>query len=206
MIIQPVVLTGDAVRLEPLGKQHFETVVREALDYPEIWAHMPFFVRNRDDVARLFFVAEKMHEGQAGIAFATWSGDRVVGGTTIRLVDATTPSVEIGATWIVPGFQRTGVNTEAKLLQLAHAFETLQVARVEFKTDVLNARSRQAIARLGAVEEGTFRHHMRRQDGTLRDSVYFSILATEWPDVKKRLQAKLASHAAIRLSGMHQTR
>jgi RimJ/RimL family protein N-acetyltransferase len=206
MLVKPVVLTGNGVRLEPLETRHFETVAREALEHPEIWAHMPFRVRDRDDVARLFLVAEKLQEAQAGVAFATYAGDRVVGGTTIRLVDAATPSVEIGATWIVPAFQRTHVNTEAKLLQLAHAFESLGVARVEFKTDVKNARSRTALARLGATEEGTFRQHMRRQDGTLRDSVYFSIVATEWPEVKKRLRDKLLSHSAFRLSGMGETR
>ena len=193
MFIEPVVLKGQAVRLEPLTKSHFETSVREALAHPEIWTHMPYRVRDRDDVARLFAIAEKMLEAQAGIVFATCTADRVVGGTSIRVVDPTTPSVEIGGTWIVPAFQRTYVNTEAKLLQLAYAFETLGVARVEFKTDVNNARSRAAIARLGAKEEGTFRNHMRRQDGTLRDSVYFSILPTEWPELKKRLQDRLAS-------------
>jgi RimJ/RimL family protein N-acetyltransferase len=110
----------------------------------------------------------------------------------IRAVDPSTPSVEIGGTWLVPAWQRSRVNTEAKLLQLTHCFETLGVARVEFKTDSCNARSRVAIARLGATEEGTFRCHIRRHDGTLRDSVFFSITMGEWARVKAGLIQKLA--------------
>jgi RimJ/RimL family protein N-acetyltransferase len=102
------------------------------------------------------------------------------------------PTVEIGASWIVPEWQRTRVNTEAKRLMLTHAFEVLGCARVELKTDQKNVRSQAAIRRLGAVEEGVHRNHMRRADGTLRNSVYFSILDTEWPLVKARLDARLA--------------
>ena len=108
-------------------------------------------------------------------------------------MDPDTPSVEIGSTWIVPEWQRTRVNTEAKYLQLSHCFETLGIARVELKTDARNDRSRAAMRRIGATEEGTFRSHMRRHDGTLRDSVFFSIVADEWPAVKaKPREPKLA--------------
>jgi RimJ/RimL family protein N-acetyltransferase len=99
--------------------------------------------------------------------------------------------VEIGWTWITPAFQRTAVNTEAKLLQLTYAFETLGAGRVALKTDGRNERSQAAIARLGAVREGTLRRHMRLPDGYVRDTVYFSILADEWPGVKARLEERV---------------
>ena len=102
------------------------------------------------------------------------------------------PSVEIGGTWIVPRHQRTAVNSEAKLLQLTHCFDVLGCARVELKTDIRNERSRAAILRLGATQEGILRSHMRRADGSLRDSVLFSIVAGEWPSVRDRLQRALS--------------
>jgi N-acetyltransferase len=197
MRLTPVTLQGHLVRLEPLDPKHFEDVVGAALSHPEIWRHIPYRVRERADVERIFKNAAQMHAASTGAFFATCVGPegRVVGGTSIRLVDPSTPSVEVGGTWIVPGHQRTRVNTEAKYLQLVHCFETLDVARVELKTDALNARSRAAIRRIGATEEGTFRRHMRRQDGTLRDSVFFSIVAEEWPSVKGRLEEKLRGTA-----------
>jgi RimJ/RimL family protein N-acetyltransferase len=100
--------------------------------------------------------------------------------------------VEIGWTWIGKRWQRTAVNTEGKYLMLRHAFETWECVRVELKTSTLNERSRAAIKRIGGVEEGIFRRHMRNADGTWRDTVYFSILDREWPDVKKRLEERLA--------------
>jgi RimJ/RimL family protein N-acetyltransferase len=107
-------------------------------------------------------------------------------------VDPRVPSFEIGSTWVVPTFQRTRTNTEAKYLQLSLVFEELSAARVELKTDVRNERSRSAIARIGAREEGILRNHMRRADGTLRDSMLFSITLEEWPKVKQALAEKLA--------------
>ena len=101
--------------------------------------------------------------------------------------------IEIGWTWIAAPWQRTAVNTEAKLLMLTHAFETLELRRVELKTDVLNARSRAAILRLGATEEGVFRQHVVTWNGRVRDSVWFSILGGEWPAVRERLTATLAA-------------
>jgi N-acetyltransferase len=194
MRLKPAVLEGTLVRLEPLEARHFEAAARAALSDPTIWAHIPYQVRQQSDVERLFGIAEKLHATETGIAFATHAGPdkRLVGGTTIRLTDPDTPTVEIGSTWIVPEWQRTRVNTEAKYLQLSYCFERLDITRVEFKTDALNARSRAAIRRIGATEEGTLRSHMRRQNGTLRDSVYFSIIASEWPVVKANLESKLA--------------
>ena len=107
-------------------------------------------------------------------------------------IDRANRRVEIGSTWIAPAWQRTAVNTEAEYLMLRHAFEVWQCVRVELKTDALNQKSRNAILRLGAKEEGTLRKHLVTWTGRIRDSVYFSILDTEWPEVKARLEAKLA--------------
>lgn len=128
------------------------------------------------------------------IPFATLerSQNRIVGTTRFMNMDLTNRKVEIGSTWIAPAWQRTVVNTEAKYLMLRHAFESWNCLRVELKTDAMNQRSRKAILRLGAKEEGTLRKHIVCWDGRQRDSVYFSILDTEWPEVKTRLQEKLA--------------
>jgi RimJ/RimL family protein N-acetyltransferase len=194
MRITPVTLEGALVRLEPLEARHFDDILAAALSDPTIWTHIPYHVRERSDVERLFALALERHAAGTGITFATLAGPdkRVVGSTSIRLTDPDTPTVEIGSTWIVPAWQKTRVNTEAKYLQLSHCFERMGITRVEFKTDALNARSRAAIRRIGATEEGTLRSHMRRQNGTIRDSVYFSIIASEWPTVKASLQARLA--------------
>ncbi|HEX4446617.1 MAG TPA: GNAT family protein [Polyangiaceae bacterium] len=194
MKLEPLVLEsareGALVRLEPLADHHFDAVLAFARESPEIWTYIPNRVRERADVERQFGVARDFHRAGTGIVFATCAGPerRIVGSTSIRLVDPNTPSVEIGGTWIAPAWQRTRVNTEAKLLQLTHCFESLGVVRVELKTDQRNARSRAAIRRIGATEEGTFRRHMRLPDGTFRDSVYFSIIVDEWPAVKARLE------------------
>src|SRR5207253_6164961 len=135
--------------------------------------------------------------------FATvWNEtQQVVGSTRFGNMDMPNKRVEIGWTWLAPAWQRSAANTEAKLLMLTHAFETLGCNRVEFKTDALNEKSRRALHGIGAIEEGTLRHHMvvpalpptpARADGTrLRDSVYFSVLAEEWPSVKSQLRERL---------------
>ena len=117
--------------------------------------------------------------------------ERVVGSTRFGNIDPFNRRVEIGWTWITPEFQRSHVNTEAKYLMLRHAFEVWDCVRVELKTDVLNEKSRNAMLRLGATEEGVFRKHMLTQGGRFRDTVYFSILDTEWPATKNRLEAQL---------------
>ncbi|HEY2893936.1 MAG TPA: GNAT family protein, partial [Pirellulales bacterium] len=116
---------------------------------------------------------------------------QVAGSTSYLAIDRANRRLEIGATWLAPTWQRTACNTEAKFLQLSHSFEVLGCVRVEFKTDALNEQSRRALARIGAVEEGTFRQHMVCPGGRLRDSVYYSVLDREWPDVKKRLASRL---------------
>ena len=140
------------------------------------------------------YVTTALDEQQAGhtVAFATIVGEVAVGSTRFMDIDywdgSPVPSVvEIGSTWLSASAQRTGANTEAKLLMLTHAFETWQVHRVTFKTDARNVRSRRAIERIGATFEGIRRAHVVAFDGTIRDSAYFSIIASEWPEVKRHL-------------------
>jgi RimJ/RimL family protein N-acetyltransferase len=185
---EPGVLTGRHVRLEPAGPEHVDALWAVA-QHPEIWRFMPFTLQTRADMASL------VHYGRAvGCSFATFdrASGEVVGGTAFLAPDAGNRRVEIGATWVTPPRQRSAVNTEAKVLQLRFAFETLECARVEFKTDVRNVRSRAALLRIGATEEGVFRKHMLMPDGVWRDSVWFSIIDTEWPDVRSHLRSLLA--------------
>lgn len=121
---------------------------------------------------------------------------KVVGSTRFGNIDLKNRKLEIGWTWVSRPWQRTAVNTEAKLLMLTYAFEQLRCIRVEFKTDALNLASRKAIARLGAKEEGVLRRHMITETGRFRDSVYFSILDDEWPAIKRRLEDGLLSYAS----------
>ena len=116
---------------------------------------------------------------------------RIIGSTRFMNIDVANRRVEIGSTWIIPEFQRTAVNTEAKYLMLRHAFETWGCLRVELKTDGLNARSRKAILRIGAKEEGTLRKHVLCWNGRARDTVYYSIVDADWPAVKARLERRL---------------
>jgi RimJ/RimL family protein N-acetyltransferase len=145
------------------------------------------------------YVLQALDELSRGIALpfvivAQPSGE-VVGSTRYGSVDLDNRRLEIGWTWITPRYQRTAMNTEAKLLLLTHAFERLGANRVELKTDALNQKSRHAIARLGAVEEGTFRKHIVTSSGRVRDTVYYSIIDTEWPAVKARLESRLRAAA-----------
>ena len=193
MRLSPVVLQGALVRLEPLESRHFDAILAAALSDPAIWTHIPYRVRDRADVERLFALAARLHAAESAVVFATCAGPDwcVVGSTSIRISDPDTPSIEIGGTWIVPQCQRTRVNTEAKFLQLTHCFETLGMARVELKTDARNARSRAAILRLGASFDGVLRAHKVAADGGVRDSAFYSMLASEWPAARERLVARL---------------
>ena len=141
------------------------------------------------------FNQQILEERERGISvpFATfeYKSNQIVGTTRFMNMDLANRKVEIGSTWVAPRWQRTVVNTEAKYLMLCHAFEIWKCLRIELKTDALNQRSRQAILRLGAKEEGTLRKHMVTWNGRQRDSVYFSILDSEWPEVKEQLEAKL---------------
>lgn len=193
-ITVPLTLEGSVVRLEPIRREHAELfwdVAQNDLD--EIFRWIPYSMKTANDFHRLVVKALQEQERGESVVFATVerSSGRIIGSTRFMNIDRTNRRVEIGSTWIAPIWQRTAVNTEAKLLMLRHAFEGWGCMRVEFKTDALNDKSRNAILRLGAKEEGTFRKHLITSTGRVRDSVYFSILDTEWPQVKANLQTKL---------------
>lgn len=189
---QPIALEGAHVQLQPLSESHLDALCEVGLD-PELWKWIPIQVLDRDQMLR--YIQSALSDQQKGmsIPFATVdrASGKVVGSTRFMSIDVPNKRLEIGATWIAKPWQRTSINTEAKYIMMRHAFETLGCNRVEWKTDALNTQSRNAILRLGAREEGIFRHHVVTWTGRLRDSVYFSVIAPEWPDVKKNLEAKL---------------
>jgi N-acetyltransferase len=192
--IEPVTLQGRHIRLEPLTPDHHGGLCDIGLD-PDLWRWIPFQVRSRDEMLAYIRQALQWQTDGTALPFATveQSSGRVVGCTRYMNIDKPNRHVEIGSTWVGKPWQRTVVNTEAKYLMLRHAFETLGCIRVELKTDALNQRSRNAILRIGAVQEGIFRKHVVCWDGRLRDSVWFSIVDSEWPEVKARLEEKLYS-------------
>jgi len=195
MDLTPRPLEGPTIRLEPLGLEHLDGLCEAGLD-PELWRLTVTQVHDRADMER--YVRTALDEQRAGTAlpFATVlrESGRVIGSTRFGNASPSHRRVEIGWTWLSPAWQRTGANTEAKYLMLRHAFERWGCIRVEFKTSALNRRSRAAILRIGAREEGILRHHMINDDGSLRDSVFFSLLAEEWPEAKRRLEGMLAAH------------
>lgn len=187
--LEPVTLAGRHVTLEPLATGHVPELWA-AGNFPDIWRYMPFQPASESDLRALVEQALGLAKAGQMLAFAQRSNaeGRIVGSTSYLNPDPHYRRVEIGATWLTPSAQRTGINTEAKCLLLEHAFDRLGCIRVEFKTDARNSRSRAALERIGATEEGTLRHHMIMPDGHLRDSTYFSILRTEWPDVRAALE------------------
>lgn len=191
-----LVLEGEQVRLEPLAMAHLDGLCAVGLD-PELWQWEAIRKRSREDMR--VYVHKALDEQQRGVSlpFATLfrESGQVIGSTRYLNMDLANRRVEIGATWIGRPWQRTAVNTEAKYLMLRHAFEVLGCFRVELKTDVLNERSRRAILRLGAKEEGVLRRHVVTDTGRVRDTVYYSILDDEWSSVKVALQAKLQAQA-----------
>jgi RimJ/RimL family protein N-acetyltransferase len=160
-----------------------------------IWRWTTTQVTNASQMKRYIEVALEEQQKNVSLPFVTIekSSGIVVGSTRFGNIDRHNRRVEIGWTWINPRWQRTRINTEAKLLMLGHAFEVWQCARVELKTDALNEKSRAAILRIGAKQEGVLRRHMITDAGRFRDTVYFSIIDTEWEAVKENLLAKLKS-------------
>ena len=190
--LQPVTLSGDIVRLEPLAARHAADLARIGL-HPDLWRLQPEPISTPEDMQRY---VERALEGQRDGACLPFvivlqGTGQIIGAT--RYMDIALPHrrLEIGATWLTPASQRTRANTEAKFLLLLHAFETIGIMRVVFKTELSNTQSRQAILRIGGVEEGVFRKHLIAQSGRVRDMVYFAILDEDWPAVKARLQARL---------------
>ena len=193
---RPVVLEGHGVRLEPLGSQH-ETGLAAAAADGRLWELWYTSVPAPGETDR--YVADAL-AGQAAGHMLPWAVRELVTGTiagTTRYHDIVPPidRVEIGWTWYAARWQRTHVNTACKLLLLTHAFEGLGCAVVGLRTDGFNVASQRAIAALGAKKDGVLRHHQARRDGSVRDSVMFSILKAEWPDVKRHLALRLARHA-----------
>lgn len=186
-------LEGEHVRLEPLGEEHTVALADVAFD-PELWRWTMTQIESADDLARYVQAALAERDAGTSMPFATIerSTGRVVGSTRFGNIDVANRRAEIGWTWIARPWQRTALNTEAKYLMLRWAFEEFGCIRVELKTDALNVQSRTAIGRLGAVEEGVLRSHMITPTGRVRDTVYFSIVAPEWPAVRAGLEEKLS--------------
>lgn len=191
--VEPVVLEGSVVRLEPLSIDHLSGLTQIGLD-AELWRWTVAFIQTPGDLrayveAALAAAAEGREMPFATIDIAT---GRPIGSTRFGSIDAHNRRLEIGWTWIASAYQRTSVNTEAKLLMLTHAFNVLGALRVEFKTDSLNEKSRNALTGIGAKEEGTMRNHMVTDTGRRRHSVYFSVIEEEWPQVRQQLESRLA--------------
>lgn len=192
MKIEPVTLHGTVVRLEPLASGHAAGLARVGLD-PELWRWIPRAVTSEDEMRA--YIETALGEQRRGVslpfAIIDAASNEAIGSTRYMNIETAHRRLEIGSTWLTPSRQRSGANTEAKLLLLTHAFETLKANRVELKTDVLNQKSRNAILRIGAKQEGIFRRHVICATGRVRDTVYFSIIDSEWPEVKAKLQAML---------------
>ena len=194
MTLQPIILTGQSIRLEPLQLNHTPALAHAGL-FAQLWQLQPVPVETEDDMRDYVQMALDDQQRGVGLPFVIVDvlTEQVIGSTRYMDIALAHFRLEIGATWLTPAHQRSRANTEAKLLLLGHAFEGLGIKRVVFKTELLNESSRKALARIGAVEEGTFKQHLYTASGRPRDMVYFSILAQEWASVKAKLTASLAS-------------
>jgi RimJ/RimL family protein N-acetyltransferase len=194
MDVKPVVLTGQYVRLEPMTEAHVAGLTAVGMD-DSIWQYMPYgFIRSEDGIrqwVRALLAYAAQGTDVPFVAIHLNSGN-VAGATRYMEIKTAHKGLEIGGTWYGAAYRRTPVNTECKYLLLRHAFEELRCIRVQLKTDSRNERSQRAIERIGASREGILRNHMILPDGTIRHSVYYSILDSEWPQVKNRLEKMLA--------------
>lgn len=197
MIVEPVTLAGEHVQLEPMLEAHHAALAEVGLD-EDLWKWIPVPVRTPEEMKA--YVDAALAEQARGVSLPFTIVERatgnVIGSTRYANIERIHRRVEIGWTWVARPWQRTAVNTECKYMLLKHAFETLGCIRVELKTDSLNERSRAAILRIGAKEEGVFRNHMITASGRIRHSVYFSITDSEWPVVKRRLEEKLKARGS----------
>ncbi len=191
MVAQPITLEGEHVRLEPLAMRHAPDLFACGIDPAlwRFWVEKPFeTIRDIEQwIGRAIAAPNEL-----AFAIVHTGSDRAVGSTRYMDIRPADRGLEIGTTWIAVDYQRSAVNTECKLLLLRHAFEQLGVVRVQLKTDLRNEQSQRAIVRLGAVREGVLRRSCICHDGHQRDSVYFSVLDSEWPAVKQRLLEFLA--------------
>ena len=194
MNAQPITLEGEHVRLEPIGPQHAEDLFRVGTD-ETIWRYLarPAFASLDDTQGWIRdCIARNEREGRIQFTVVHLADDRAIGSTGYHDIDRSNRSLEIGMTWYGTEYQRTAVNTECKYLLLRHAFDDLGALRVCLKADHRNLRSRRAIERIGAIREGMLRNHRITRDGVNRHSVYYSIIDSEWPAVRVRLQSILA--------------
>jgi N-acetyltransferase len=193
MTIQSETLEGNYVRLEPMRLDHHDLLCEVGL-VSELWLWTMNQCLTPDDMRKYMETALDDLAKDAALPFVTIDkvSNKIVGSTRFGNIDLKNKKAEIGWTWLNPEWQRTYINTEAKLLMLAHGFEIWDCNRIELKTDRLNEKSRNAIQRLGATEEGILRSHMLTDAGRRRDTVYFSILREEWPEIKRRLQQRLS--------------
>jgi RimJ/RimL family protein N-acetyltransferase len=194
LLAQPVTLEGTYVRLEPLAETHLDGLCEIGLD-ADLWQWTVTRIRSREAMQRYIEDALAQQEAGTALPFVTTeqSSGAIIGSTRYGNIDPKNRRLEIGWTWLARPWQRTALNTEAKYVMLRHAFETLGCIRVELKTDVLNERSRRAILRIGAKEEGILRKHVITKDGRVRDTIYYSILDDEWPAIRVHLESLLAS-------------
>ena len=193
MKVEPVTLVGRVVRLEPISEAHVRDLAKVGLE-EEIWRYMRYGKMKSSEQLQAW-VEELLEQQERGtdLPFAVihLEENAAVGCTRYLNIDRTDHSVEIGGTWYGLDYQGTLVNTECKYLLMKHAFEVLGCVRVWFKTDSRNLHSQRALERLGVVKEGVLRNHMILPDGYIRDSVVYSVIPNEWPEVKKRLEARL---------------
>ncbi len=191
-----MVLDGDGIRLEPMTEQHHDALAAAAAD-GRLWELWFTAVPAREGMAA--YVADAL-EGQRAGHMLPWivrhiATGTIIGSTRFHDIVSAIDRVEIGYTWYAATYQRTHVNTTCKLLLLRHAFETLGCRVVGLRTDNFNFRSQRAIEGLGAKRDGVIRHHAARRDGTVRDTVMYSILSAEWPDVRRHLELRLLRRA-----------
>jgi len=194
MKIEPVILESEKVRLAPLKPDYLEDLWEVAAN-ESLWLWTANIIKSKEDLRGYIETALDESKRKISLPFVTIekTSNKIVGSTRFGNIDVKNRRAEIGWTWITPERQRTAVNTEAKLLMLTHAFESWNCVRVELKTDALNEKSRCAIGRLGAKEEGILRRHQITDAGRFRDTVYFSIIDSEWQTVKANLTNKLRS-------------
>ncbi|MEA2621338.1 MAG: N-acetyltransferase [Chloroflexota bacterium] len=195
MVVEPVTLHGRLVRLEPLRDEHIPGLMAAGAAQ-ELWRWTVEWIDTPEKMRAYLALAERARDDGSQVPFVTidQSTGEVIGSTRFLNIDRPNLRLEIGYTWVVPGRQRGGANLEAKLLQLTHAFETLGCLRVEFKTDSLNDKSRNALLGIGATFEGIFRNHMISQGGRMRHSAYYSLTDDEWPATKRLLEERLSRH------------
>ena len=191
-ILHPVTLESSWVRLEPLRLHHLEALW-EVADDPRVYEHLPVRFKAKHDMERFILDSLRREDADSSLPFAIWSkaDNRFVGSSALFDFSDERRAMEIGWTWHTPAVWGTKINLATKFLLLEHGFERLDLVRIYLKTDINNGRSQRAIEKLGAKREGVWRKHMKRPDGTWRDSIFYSILDDEWPVVKRALEERL---------------